>query len=111
MTIKIIIMGLPNSDTMYWHFLVKMDVGPIFYINIVHCVYMKAEIPILPPTKPLMETFLFGDFCEWNVHCSVNWLIHKILKKTTKLIYVTYFEREQNMHWASLLHPWGIHGV
>ena len=48
-----------------------------FCINIVHCVYMNAEIPILAPKKTLKETFLFGNFWDWNVHCSVNCLIFR----------------------------------
>ena len=31
---------------MYWYCLVKMDVGPIFCINLVRCVHLKAERPI-----------------------------------------------------------------
>ena len=47
MTIEINVKGFPTYNTMYWHFLVERDVGPIFCINLVHCVHMKAERPIL----------------------------------------------------------------
>ena len=30
MTIEIDVKGLPTSNTVYWHFLVKIDIGPIF---------------------------------------------------------------------------------
>ena len=48
MTIEINVKGFPTSNSMFWHFLVEMDVGPIFFcINLVHCVHMKAEKTIL----------------------------------------------------------------
>ena len=62
---------------MYWHFLVKIDVAPIFCMNIVHCVHIKAERPILAKKSILKCTFQFGNFWDWNVHCSVNCLIYE----------------------------------
>ena len=40
-------MGSPLLTLCIGIFLVEIDVGPIFCINLVHCVHMKAERPIL----------------------------------------------------------------
>ena len=57
MTIEINVKGLPTSNTMYLHFLVEMDVGPVFCINLVHCVHMKAERPILAKKTTFKTNF------------------------------------------------------
>ena len=62
MTIRITVMEFPTFNIKYWPFLVKRDVGPIFCINIVHCVQMKAEKLILAHQKKFKT-----DFSTWQL--------------------------------------------
>ena len=52
----------------------------ILSINMVCCVHMKAQIPILVQKQPLKDTFQFGIFWDWNVRRSVNCLIWDVFR-------------------------------
>ena len=75
LTIEIKVSGFPTFNTMYWHFLVKRDVGPTFlYQYCPLCPYESRKTNI-SPKKPLKQTFQLGNFWDWNVHCSLDCLI------------------------------------
>ena len=102
----------PIYNTMYWHFLVKIDVGPIFCMIIVHCVHMNAERPILAKKN------FIGDFSVWSFlrleHTLLSELPHtRLLQHRNKIYSQDFFKRlliflcsEWCINWR--LHVWPI---
>ena len=101
MWLEIIIEGLPGSDSIFWNVFSFSgeNVGPncFFFINVVHCVLMKAKVPIFWTEKYVDELNASYQICTvWNV--TPQW-IFSVKKGLVVTIFVSFQIRLRFIPW------------